>query len=116
VLALLWFTAILFALFLALVRLSIRSLRWTAARPSSGTSLRRVCRAFLFALERERGVGTALNLAASVAALGVFRWASRLPLDAWDLGIQAGVALLIELIVLGVLFREGRVGWLSRDG
>jgi hypothetical protein len=114
VLALLWLTAILFALFLALVRLSSRGLRWTASRPSSGTPLRRVCRALLFLLEREREMGTALNLAASAAALGVFRWASRLPLDAWDLGIQVGIALAIELIVLGLLFREGRVGWLSR--
>jgi hypothetical protein len=116
VLVLLWLTALLFALFLGGAYLLTRLLRWTIARLPAKSALRRACRWLLALLGREREVGTALNLAASAGALGLVVWVSGLPFDAWDLGIQALIALLIELIVLGVLFREGRVAWLSRDG
>jgi hypothetical protein len=114
VLVLLWLTALLFSLLLGGVYLLIRLLRWTIVRFPTRTGLRRVCRLLLFLLGHERWVGTALNLTAGAGALGIVAWVSGLPLDAWDLGIQAVIALLIELIVLGVLFREGRVAWLSR--
>ncbi len=115
-LALLWFTALLFAGLLCLVYLLTRLLRWVAARPSSTARLRRACGGLLALLGRERWVGTVLNGAASAGALGALGWVTGLPLDYWDWGIQAVIALLIELIVLGVLFRGGRVNWFSRDG
>ena len=119
VLALLWLTALLFALLLGLIYLLTRLLRWAMARFSSRpglqrTYVRRACAFTLSLLGRERWVGTALNLLAGAGALGIVAEVSGLPLDHWDLGIQIVIALLIELIVLGVLFREGRVGWLSR--
>jgi hypothetical protein len=115
VLALLWLTALLFALLLALVYLLSRFLGWLSARPRTSTGLRRACGFALDLLGRERWVGTVLNLAASAGALGAFVWLSGLPLDYWDLGIQGIVAGVVELIVMGVLFREGKVGWFARS-
>ena len=113
-LVLLWLTALLFALFLGVVYLLTRLLHRAIARFPARLALRRACALILALLGRERWVGTALNLAAGAGALGIWTAISGLPLDGWDLGIQAVIALLIELIVLGVLFREGRVGWFSR--
>ena len=113
-LALLWFTALLFSLLLAVTYLLTRLLRWIASRRSTHARLRRACSVLLALLGRERWVGTALNLAASAGALGALSLVSRLPLDDWDWGIQAAITVAIELIVLGVLFGEGRVGWFSR--
>jgi hypothetical protein len=114
VLILLWLTALLFALLLVLVHFLRRFLHWLVSRPRSGAGLRRVCRFLLALLARERWVGTALNLLAGAGALGVFVWLSGLPLDYWDLGIQAVIAVVIELVVLGVIFGEGRVDWFAR--
>ena len=114
VLVLLWLTALLFSLLLGLAYLLTRLLRWTIAHFPSRTGLRRVCAFLLALLARERWVGTALNLAASAGALGILTGVSGLPLDDWDLGIQVVIAVLIEGIVLGLLFREGRVKWFSR--
>jgi hypothetical protein len=69
VLALLWLTALLFALLLALVYLLSRFLGWLSARPRTSTGLRRACGFALDLLGRERWVGTVLNLAASAGAL-----------------------------------------------
>lgn len=113
-LVLLWLTALLFALLLGGVYLLTRFLCRTIARFPTQSALRRACHRLLALLGRERWVGTALNLAAGAGALGIWMAISGLPLDGWDLGIQAVIALLIELIVLGVLFREGKVGWFSR--
>ena len=52
-----------------------------------------------------RLVGTLLNLLSSVLALGLFSALTNQPLDEWDLGIQGVVAVLIELIVLGVILK-----------
>ena len=114
VLILLWLTALLFALLLALAYLLRRVLHWMSSRPRTSAGLRRVCSFLLSLLGRERWVGTVLNLAASAGALGVFGWVSGLPLDYWDLGIQAIIAAIIELVVLGVLFGEGKVDWFAR--
>ena len=114
VLILLWLTALLFAGLLGLVYLLTRLLRWTIARSPTRTGLRRVCGFLLALLGRERWVGTALNLVASAGALGILARVSRLPPDDWDLGIQIVITVVIELIVLGLLFREGRVGWFPR--
>lgn len=114
VLVLLWLTALLFSALLALAYLLARTIRWIALRPSTRARLRRACRALLALLERERWLGTVLNLGASAGALAILSLASGLPLDPWDLGIQAIVTLVIELIVLGVLFGQGRMDWFSR--
>lgn len=113
-LALLWFTALLFSLLLAAIYLLTWLLHWMASRSSTRVRLRRACGVLLALLGRERWVGTVLNLAASAGALFALSLASRLPLDDWDWGIQGAIAVAIELIVLGVLFGEGRVGWFSR--
>jgi len=52
-----------------------------------------------------RLVGTLLNLLSSTLALGLFSALTGQPLDEWDLGIQGVIALLIELVVLGVILR-----------
>lgn len=52
-----------------------------------------------------RLVGTLLNLLSSALALGLFSAVTRQPLDEWDLGIQGVIAVLMELIVLGVILR-----------
>jgi hypothetical protein len=114
VLALLWLTALLFSTLLALAYLLARTIRWVAARPSTTARLHRACRGLLTLLGHERWLGTAFNLAASAGALAILARASGLPLDPWDLGIQAIVTLAVELIVLGVLFGEGRMSGLSR--
>jgi hypothetical protein len=52
-----------------------------------------------------RLVGTLLNLLSSTLALGLFTALTGQPLDGWDLGIQGAIALLLELIVLGVILK-----------
>lgn len=113
-LALLWLTALLFSLLLALATLLTRLLHRLASRPITRPALRRACRGLLALLERERWMGTVFNGMASAGALWLFALLTGLPLDNWDLGIQAIVTGTIELIVLGVLLREGKVNWFSR--
>jgi hypothetical protein len=55
-------------------------------------------------LERERLLGTALNLLASLAALVALSNILGRPLDYWDVGIQVAVSAAVELIVLQVVF------------
>jgi hypothetical protein len=53
----------------------------------------------------DRLVGTALNLLSSACSLALLPQVTRRPLDYWDLGIQALIAALIQLVVLGVFPR-----------
>jgi len=55
----------------------------------------------------DRVVGTALNLVSSAAALALFRWLTRMPLDYWDIGMQVAIAICLELVILGVILRVG---------
>lgn len=53
----------------------------------------------------DRLIGTALNLLSNACSLALLPQVTRRPLDYWDLGIQALIAALIQLVVLGVLPR-----------
>lgn len=106
-----WTTMLLFGLLALLVYLLpflIRLIAWL--RPSNArlAHLRKTARQAL--RQRDRLVGTLLNLAASGGALWAFSWMTQQPLDYWDVGIQCLIALALELIVLGVVFggRPGR--------
>jgi hypothetical protein len=106
VLALSWLTALLFvgsALSLYLLpRIVYRlSTRYPARSwlPSVGDAID------AFTGRYRRVVGTVLVLGSSACALLVFSHLFRRPLDYWDYGIQAALALLLELIVLGVALR-----------
>jgi len=112
--ALLWFTALLFSLLAALVYLLPRLAGWLAARFPSSDLLLHIQRMALSVVRHDRVLGTALNGVASAGSLGVLAWIVGRPLDGWDLGIQLAVAVVMELIVLGVLFGEGRIGALAR--
>jgi hypothetical protein len=65
-------------------------------------------------LLKDRLLGTALNLLASLAALAALTVILGRPLDYWDIGIQVTISAAIELIVLQVLFAGGRFGWPTR--
>jgi hypothetical protein len=112
--ALLWFTALLFTLLAALVHLLPRLAGWLAARFPSSDFLSRIEQLTLSLVRHDRVLGTALNLVASAGSLGILAWIVGRPLDVWDLGIQAAITVVMELIVLGVLFGEGRIGLLAR--
>ena len=113
-LALLWFTGLLFSLLMALVYLLVRLIGWLAARTPSSGLLSRFERLTLSLVRHDRLLGTVLNLGASAGSLGLLALIVGRPLDYWDLGIQVAIAVVMELIVLGVLFGEGRMGLLAR--
>jgi hypothetical protein len=106
--ALSWFSALSFALLGALVRVLPRLLDAAAVRFPRARRLPRMGDAARRALAHGRAVGTALNLAASGCALGLLAWLVPGPLDGWDLGIQGLIAVAVELVVLGLLFRDAR--------
>ena len=110
VVALSWFTGLLFCLLAALAYLFFLLIRWLALRWPKSERWPRIRDAVQALSRRDRLLGTVLNLAASAGALGVLSWLVDRPLDYWDLGIQGAIALLMELIVLGVLFRGGGIG------
>jgi hypothetical protein len=112
--ALLWFTGLLFSLLAALVYLLTRLIGWLAARYPSGIFLSRIEQLTLSMVRHDRALGTVLNGVASAGSLGILAWIVGRPLDYWDLGIQAAIFVVMELIVLGVLFGEGRIGLLAR--
>jgi hypothetical protein len=114
VVALSWFTGLLFCLLAALAYLLPRLIHWEARLWPKKRGLPRVRDATLALLRHDRLLGTLLNLLASAGALGVLAAILERPLDYWDLGIQCAIALVMELVVLGAIFREGRIGLFSR--
>jgi len=107
VVALCWFSALLFSLLCAIVFLLPR---WVGRHPKEPSIPRRqrVLRFLDSVVERDKLLGTVLNVLASSGALGVMSVVKARPLDLWDIGIQGAIAVAIELIVLQVLFSEGR--------
>ena len=82
-----------------------------SSRSPSDLRLARAHQIAQSAMQRDALVGTLLNLLASVLALAMLTVVLGRALDFWDLGIQAVISIAIELIVLQVLFPEGRLGW-----
>ena len=82
-----------------------------SSRSPSDRRLARAHRIAQTALQRDALVGTLLNLLASAGALAMLPVVLKRTLDYWDIGIQAVISIAIELIVLQVLFPEGRLGW-----
>lgn len=109
-----WSTAFFFCLLAVLTFSLPRLLNWLCQRFSSWRRLDQTRRTVDAIVQRERIVGTILNLLASFGALVTLRVVLGRSLDLWDLGIQAAISVAVELIVLGVLFAEGRLGWPTR--
>jgi hypothetical protein len=109
-----WFTALFFCTFCALGFGLPRAIDWCANRYLPRRNVEQVRRAMDSALEQERLWGTIYNVMASAAALVTLPAVLRRPLDGWDIGIQVVILVAIELIVLQVLFAQGRLGWPSK--
>jgi hypothetical protein len=109
-----WCTALLFCLLSALVFSLPRLLSWFCRRFPSCRRLDQARRTADAIAQRERIVGTLLNLLAGLGALVTLTVVLGRSLDLWDLGIQAAISAAIELIVLEILFAEGRLGWPTR--
>lgn len=106
--ALSWTTALLFGLLAVVVYLIPGALRLLARVFPRSQRLARMRDVAPRTLKKhDRWVGTALNLSSSVCALFLVSWIVQRPLDYWDLGIQCAIALIIELVVLGVASRTG---------
>jgi hypothetical protein len=106
-----WATALLFSLLCAVVFLSPRIASWLGGRFASQSWLVRVEHKLGAVTKRDRLVGTVLNLLASAGSVTLLSVIQRRPLDSWDIGIQIGVAVAVEMIVLGFLFSQGRLRW-----
>jgi len=106
-----WFTALLFCLLCAM----LLGLLWLLDRYSSQLFPRQDPSQWRQTIDgiwrHERLWGTVFNLLASLAALGVLTKVLNRTLDYWDVGIQIAISVAIELIVLQVLFAQGRFGW-----
>jgi hypothetical protein len=105
-----WCTALSFCLLCALVFGLPYLLDWLGKRVPR-PEIDRLRRGLELALQRERLLGTLCNLIASAAALVCLARILRRPLDYWDVGIQILISAAFELIVLQVLFAEGRLDW-----
>jgi hypothetical protein len=99
-----WLTALFFCLFCAILLATLYLLNRFSRQftPHRGFDL--VRNAVDTVLEKERMLGTVLNLLASLAALLALSSILKRPLDHWDVGVQLAVSAVIELIVLQVLF------------
>lgn len=112
--ALSWTTALLFGLLATLVYLAPGLIHFIASKYPGDARLPRVRDLIRETLKKhDRLVGTLLNLSSSGCALLVFSRVIRRPPDYWDFGIQFLIALVIELIILGVMFGRGRAGLIS---
>jgi hypothetical protein len=104
-----WLTAAFFAL----SALLLRALPLWLDRASRGSLSRLVWlhwkQGIKAAMDKHpRIIGSLLNLLSGTLALGVFSWLTGVPLDEWDLGIEAALVLLIELAILGWVGHTGR--------
>jgi hypothetical protein len=109
-----WVSAFLFCLLCVMVFSLPHLLDRVSSRLPSSRRLAQVHRASQTVTQRDRLVGTLLNLLASAGALAVLPVLLGRAPDYWDVGIQAAISIAIELIVLQVLFPGGRLGWPTR--
>jgi hypothetical protein len=99
-----WLTALFFCLFCAMLFGAPCLLDRFSRHFTPRRGFDRIRYAVDTFLEKERLLGTVLNLLASLAALVALSNILGRPLDYWDVGIQFAVFAAVELIVLQVLF------------
>jgi hypothetical protein len=109
-----WCTALLFSLLCAMLFSLPHLVGWLRKRFRSQQRLTRMQQHVDKILGHDRLLGTVLNVLASAGALAVLMVIRKRPPDYWDVGIQVAVTAAIELIVLQILFVEGRFRWPTR--
>lgn len=106
-----WATGLLFGFLGALVYCFPRLAHFSASMYPTNERLARIRDLVPRVLRKhDRLVGTVLNLSSSLCALFVLSWIVPRPLDYWDFGIQFAIALIVELIVLGAIFKKTGFG------
>jgi hypothetical protein len=109
-----WATAVLFCLLGVIMFTLLHLLERLSARGRHAGRFRQGERIVGVLLRKEWVAGTILNIMASTGSLAVLTVLLDRRLDYWDLAIQVAVSAAVELIVLQVLFADGRLGWPAR--